>query len=99
MSSDHFLYAGVDLFIHISFLFTAIICHGSVPRDFVTSTIIPIPKKKNGDMSNSDNYRGIALSSIFGKIFDNVILNKYNDKLCTLELHYDFKRDMCILHF
>jgi len=43
LSSDHFVNAGFDLSIHISFLFTAIISHGSVPRDFVTSTVIPIP--------------------------------------------------------
>jgi len=30
-SSDHFVNAGFDLSIHMSFLFTAIISHGSVP--------------------------------------------------------------------
>jgi hypothetical protein len=57
--------AGGDLSVHISFLFSTIICHGAVPRDFSVSTIIPIPKKKNGNLSDSDNFRGIALCSIF----------------------------------
>jgi hypothetical protein len=92
LSSDHFVYAGRDLSVHISFLFSAIICHGSVPRDFVTSTIIPIPKKRNGNLSDSDNFRGIALSSVFGKIFDNLILSKYRDKLCTSDLQFGFKQ-------
>jgi len=52
LSSDHFVNAGFDLSIHISFLFTAIISHGSLLRDFVTSTVIPIPKKRNCDMSD-----------------------------------------------
>jgi len=59
LSSDHFVNAGFDLSIQISFLFTAIISHGSVPRDFVTSTVILIPKKRNCDMSDSENFRGI----------------------------------------
>jgi len=61
--------AGFDISIHISFLFTAIISHGSVrSRDFVTSTVIPIPKKRNCDMSDSENFRGISPSSHFGNI-------------------------------
>jgi len=59
LSSDHFVNAGFDLSIHISFLFTAVISHGSVPRDFVTITVIPIPKKRKCDMSDSENFRGI----------------------------------------
>jgi len=50
LSLDHFVNAGFYLLIHISLLFTAIISHGSVPRDFVTSTVIPISKKRNCDM-------------------------------------------------
>jgi len=31
------------------------------------------------------------LSSVFGKIFDNVVLCKYYDKLCTSDLQFGFK--------
>jgi len=58
---------GFDLSIHISFLFTAIISHGSVPKDFVTSTVIPVPKKRNCDMSDSENFHRISLSALFEK--------------------------------
>jgi len=74
-SSDHFVNAGFDLSIHISFLFTAIIYHSSVPKDFVTSTVIPIP-----DMSDSEHFRGVSLSTLFGKIVDNAILSQFHDK-------------------
>ena len=53
---------------------------------------MPIPKNKNGNVTDSANYRGIALSSVFGKIFDHVILEKYRDRLCTSELQIGFKR-------
>jgi hypothetical protein len=77
--------------VHIAFLFSAIISHGCVPRDFSTSTIIPIPKKRNANATDSENYRGISLSSVFGKIFDNIVLCKYYDNLCTSELQFGFK--------
>jgi len=45
------------------------------------STVIPIPKKRNSDMSDSENFRGISLSSLFGKLFDNVILSQFHENL------------------
>jgi len=35
--------------------------------------------------------RGIALSSLYGKLFDNVVLMYYSDKLTTSELQFGFK--------
>ncbi len=52
-------------FIYISMLFTGLL-YGSVPHFFL-STNIPIPKTKLKAMSDSDNYRSNALSSVMGK--------------------------------
>jgi hypothetical protein len=38
-------------------------------EDLCTSTILPIPKGKSLNYSDSINYRGIASSSTLGKIF------------------------------
>ena len=63
--------------------------------------VIPIPKKRNGNMADSENFRGIALSSVFGKTFDNVILHKYHDNLDTSDLQFGFKQqsstNMCTM--
>ena len=67
------------------------IVHGCAPTEFGTSTIIPIPKKQNINLADSNNFRGIALSSVFCKLFDNVILDKFADNLCTSELQFGFK--------
>ena len=40
------------------------------------STLIPIPKNKLTSLSDLNNYRAIALSSLFGKIMDACIINK-----------------------
>ena len=93
LSTDHFVNAGVDLSVHIGILFSAIISHGIVPTVFGTSTILPIPKIKNVSAISSDNFRGIALSSIFVKLFENIIMYKYADKLHTSELQFGFKKN------
>jgi hypothetical protein len=62
-----------------------------VPKDFLRSTAIPIPKGKNINITDSNNYRGISLSSIFGKLFDLIVLTRYSDCLETCDLQFGFK--------
>ena len=54
--------------------------HGFVPTEFLLGSTLPIPKGHNANLTNPNNYRGITLSSIFGKLFDLVILHCYRDK-------------------
>jgi len=77
LSSDNIINVGDDCLIHIACLFSALIVHGTVPGSFgiCRPTIVPIPKGHNTNMSDSANFCGIALSSNFGKVFDNIILN------------------------
>ena len=93
LSTDHFHNTGVDLSVHVGLLFSAITSHGTVATDFATSTILPIPKIKNVSAISNDNFRGIALSSIFVKLFENIIMYKYADKLHTSELQFGFKKN------
>ena len=74
LSSNHLIYACDDLFVHIALLLTSLITHGFTPDIFLRSKIRPIPKGHNQNLSDSTNYRGIAISSIFGKVIDNIIL-------------------------
>ena len=67
--------------------------------DFLSSTVVPIPKKLHINSTQSDNYRGIVLSSYFCKILDNIILVKNIGN--TSELQFGFKRksstNMCTM--
>ena len=47
---------------------------GFQPSLWNVSNIIPIPK--SGDLTKTDNYRGISLSSIAGKMYNRMILNR-----------------------
>jgi hypothetical protein len=44
------------------------------------------------NVSNSDNYGGITLRSVFGRIFYNIILHRCASLLVSSELQFGFKR-------
>jgi hypothetical protein len=58
----------VDCFTHIALLLTSITVHGTAPNSFHVSTIVPIPKGRNKNLSDSSNFRGIASSPVYGNM-------------------------------
>ena len=79
-------------YVILSILFTSMLSHGFSPNSMILGTIIPIPKDKKKSLCNSGNYRAIALSSIFSKILDWVILIKEEMTLCSSNLQFGFKK-------
>ena len=63
---------------------TEFLCHcwddGELPQDLKDARIVHLYKGK-GDKSSCDNYRGISLLSIAGKILSKVILNRLSKHL------------------
>ena len=47
---------------------------GKIPNQWKLSNIIPVPKK--GDLTKTDNYRGISLTSIVSKTLNRMVLNR-----------------------
>ena len=92
-SSDYLLNGPESLSAHLSFLFTAILKHGSFPTEFACSTVIPIPKNRKKSLMCSANYRGIALGSIVAKVFDIVLLNSNYHILKCSDLQYGFRKN------
>ncbi len=64
--------------------------NGTRPVSIVAGTMIPIPKVKHL-ICTSDNFRAITLSSVLGKLFDLIILDKEQEALCTFDLQFGFK--------
>ena len=60
----------------------------------ILGTMIPIPKDKKKSLCSASNYRAIALSSIFSKILDWIILLKEEHSLCSSELQFGFKKGL-----
>ena len=51
--------------------------------------------------SDSNNFRGLSLSYLLGKNFNNVNLSKFQENLCTSELQFGLERssstNMCTM--
>ena len=59
-----------------------------MPDSCLVNTILPIPKGRNANTSDSSNFRGIVLCSVYGKLFDNIVLNRCSDRLMTTGLQF-----------
>ena len=90
VTSDCFIHGSDSLYAFIAMLFNAMLLHGPLPKDFCVSILIPIPKGSRVDVRKPQNYRAIALSSILGKILDNIIITstekRYKDIRFTIWL-------------
>ncbi len=89
--SNHVKYANEYLYEHISLLLTAMLTHGVTPEDLLRATITSLPKDKAGNLCDSANYRGIALTTCLSKIYDIIIIQRYPQYLATSHLQFAFK--------
>ena len=55
------------------------LCDGLIPDQWKLSNIVPVPKK--GDLTKTDNYRGISLTSIVSKTLNKMLLNRMKPSL------------------
>lgn len=58
-------------------LFNRVLLHRDVPWQFTVNSLTPIYKGK-GDVDSLDSYRGIAVGSILGKVFESVLYQRLN---------------------
>ena len=91
MYSNHILLANEIFMKHISNLFSMMLSHGFTPEDIIRAVITSIPKNVKESVACSENYRGIALSSILGKVFDLIIIQRYGHALSSSDLQFSFK--------
>ena len=89
LQPQHFRFASDELFGHLAWLFSGISKHGCIPRQFHGTVVVPVVKNKSGDLNSRDNYRGIALSSVLGKLLENFI---FSTCWAASDQHYGFKK-------
>ena len=82
LTSDYIINGAPLLFNYLPILFSLMLSHCYAPSSFcISTTLVPIPKKSSVSMEGITNYRGIALSSLLFKIFDNCIISNQYDSL------------------
>ena len=74
--------------------------HSYKPQSMINSIIVPLVKNKCGNLTDKNNYRPIALSSITSKVFKHFILLRHEEYLWTTDNQFGFKSghstDLCI---
>lgn len=93
ISSDSFIFSSVVLFEKLAVLFTFMMQTGSVPNSLCASDVIPIPKNAKMSLSDSCNYRSLAVGSVLLKLLDIIILKKYQHVFSTSDLQFGFKEN------
>ena len=68
-------YACSRLHVHLCLLFNLFLKHGYVPSQFMHSVIIPLLKNKFGSLTDINNYRAIAISSVMSTLFEMLLLD------------------------
>ena len=91
--SDNFIHGSHRLHVLMALLLAKMITHNTVPSRFLQSMSIPIPKDKSKALTNSKNYRTIAMGSTLGKILDICLFNLHGNILDTNNLQFGFKRN------
>ena len=66
---------------------------GYSPSKLLEVKLCPIPKDKNGDLNNSDNYRCIAISSSISKLFELVLLEYIQGIVELSDCQFGFRRN------
>lgn len=98
--SEHYKHAGDRLYVLLALLFNAIVVHSFLPEKFMDSMLVPIVKDKKGNITRSDNYRPLAITTMASKLFELLILDRYSTLLKTTDNQFGFKSkhstDMCV---
>ena len=91
LASEHFKYASEKLYVLLCICFNAMLLHSHVPTEFSNTILVPIIKDKKGNITDPDNYRPIAITTVASKIFENIILHYIKDCLYTSDNQFSYK--------
>ena len=94
LSAEHFKYSDEVLIPLTVEIFNDILTTKTVPKEFKSGIINPI-HKKGKDPRHFENYRGITISSVLGKLFETVILNRLHQlNADQSQLQYGFTKGL-----
>ena len=68
--------------------------HAHITDFLLSSMLIPIIKDKLSDITSSDNYRSIAISSLVMKLYDLVIMSLFRENLYFDDLQFGYQTDV-----
>ena len=83
ISAESLKFSHSRLYVLLSLCFSLCSTHGYLPKSLMETTTVSIVKHKCGNLSNSKNYRPIAIATITSKVLESLILVKCEEFLHT----------------
>ena len=100
VTSEHVKFSHEKLYVLLALLYNCMIIHGYLPKVFMETIISPVIKDKKGDVTDRNNYRPIAITSVSSKVLEKVILQRFSSYLEIIDHQFGFKgghsTDMCV---
>ena len=96
--AEHILHGSPKLAIHLHILFNAMLQHSFIPSLLLHGDISPLVKDRDGNITDSGNYRGITLSSIFVQMFELLQRAKFGYFIQSGNLQFGFKQGLSTSH-
>ena len=98
--NEFFKYSKNDVVIFVSLMCNSFLIHEFLPEPITDAKIIPLLKGKLLDVSSSDNYRPITISTSISKIFERILYLRIKDSIKCEDNQFGYKdqsaTDMCI---
>ena len=91
IDAEHLRYAGPMLSYLLAICFNAMFKLGHLPHGLMLTTLLPVLKNKMGDVSDTGNYRPIAVSTMFSKVLERLLLVFMEEYLYTTDNQFGFK--------
>ena len=91
LNSNHIIFSFKEFKLILTDLFNSLLSHGYNPDEILKAVLVSIPKDLQKNLCDSENYRGIALCSALAKLWDIIIINKFNNNLNSSNLQFAFK--------
>ena len=98
INAEYLHHAPLNLLYRLTRLFNAMMNHSFVPSQYWLGHMIPVIKDPSGNHSDTSNYRGITISSIFTKVFEHVLKGLFSKFLTTSPLQFGFKKKNSTSH-
>ena len=91
LNGESLKYADPLLCLLLSICYTCMFKHSYMPQSMINSIIVPLVKNRCGNLTDKNNYRPIALSSITSIVFEHIILLRLEEYLWTTDNQFGFK--------
>ncbi|MCG7878106.1 MAG: reverse transcriptase family protein, partial [Candidatus Thiodiazotropha endolucinida] len=91
--AEHLKYSGASAISEITDIFNTILAEKNVPQLFKTGILTPVLKKSK-DASLMDNYRGITVTPVLGKLFEITILPRLSECFDQSSLQFGFTKQL-----